>query len=427
MGPYTPADSSTGVQPDWYIGFIIGALRLFPRWDIHLGEYTVLAPFWPGIVLPLLVFLLLACYPLLERLLVGDYRQHHLLQRPRDNAVRTGLGAMALTFYLVLFVAGGDDLHSITLDISVEWFVWGGRVGLFVLPPLAYVVTQRVCRGLQREDRQVLERGIRTGLLRETSEGVFAEVRQPRGGVDHEGRPVPMRYGGARVGRHVMAAERERETERSGRHGSSGSFPPCAVPVRAVHIPMCRNCPGGRNAVRERAAVPAVLTLLVAGCSAGPAQSYAEYLRISGNGSEERVGDLLVRNAAFDHGSPSVGGVAYRKGASVSLRATVVNEGSTADRLVAVRSPVAGSSTVAGERVIPAGQSLTAGYGESEAAVAATGARRVRLRLSDLTVPGGGAGRSGLAVRAVRGPLDGDRDRSRRRAAAVPQTRGRGG
>jgi ubiquinol-cytochrome c reductase cytochrome b subunit len=206
-GPYTPADSSTGSQPDWYIGFIIGALRLFPPVDIELGPYTVVAPFWPGVVVPLVMFGLLFAYPFLEQRLTKDRRLHNLLERPRDNPVRTGVGAMAITFYLVLFVAGGDDIIAIALNIPFEWFVWGGRAAVFVLPPLAYFLTHRICLGLQRTDRALLERGIHTGLLQERDDGVFVELRQPPGGVDHEGHPVPMAYGGARVVREVAVPE----------------------------------------------------------------------------------------------------------------------------------------------------------------------------------------------------------------------------
>ncbi len=206
-GPYTPAASSTGVQPDWYVGFLIGALRLFPPWDIPLGHYRVVAAFWPGIFLPLVMFLVLAVYPFIEQWVSGDRRMHNLLQRPRDNPIRTALGAMAIAFYLVLLGAGGDDVVAIALNVPIEWLVWAGRVGVFLLPAIAYVVTYRICRGLQRADRDVLERGVRTGLLAELPDGVFVELRQPPGGVDHEGRPVPLAYGGARVGRDVAAPE----------------------------------------------------------------------------------------------------------------------------------------------------------------------------------------------------------------------------
>lgn len=211
-GPYNPDDSSAGVQPDWYLGFFIGALRLFPRWDIDIGPYTVPAPFWPGLFVPLVMFLLLAAQPLLDKWLFADRGHHHLLQRPRDNSVRTGLGAMALTFYVILFIAGADDVHSLALKIPYEWIVWGGRIGLLVLPPLSYVIAARVCVALQRSDRDVLARGARTGEVRQTSEDTYAEIRQPAGGVDLAGRPKPMDYGGARVSRDI-AAERDDEDD----------------------------------------------------------------------------------------------------------------------------------------------------------------------------------------------------------------------
>lgn len=219
-GPYTPAGSSTSVQPDWYVGFLIGALRMFPPWDLHLGRYTVPAPFWPGLVIPLLMFLLLFLYPFLEQLFTKDRGLHNLLQRPRDNPVRTALGAMAIIFYLVLFVAGADDVFALAFNVPFEWMRWGERVAVFVLPPIAYLLTQRVCLGLQRADRDVLERGIRTGLLQELPGGVFVELRQPPGGVDHAGRPIPMAYGGARVDRSVaMPEEGGEHAGPSGRRG----------------------------------------------------------------------------------------------------------------------------------------------------------------------------------------------------------------
>jgi ubiquinol-cytochrome c reductase cytochrome b subunit len=186
---------------------MIGALRMFPPWDLHLGRYTVPAPFWPGLVIPLLMFALVFLYPFLEQLFTKDRGLHNLLQRPRDNPVRTALGAMAIIFYLVLFVAGADDVFALAFNVPFEWMRWGERVAVFVLPPIAYLLTQRVCLGLQRADRDVLERGIRTGLLQELPGGVFVELRQPPGGVDHAGRPIPMAYGGARVDRSVAMPE----------------------------------------------------------------------------------------------------------------------------------------------------------------------------------------------------------------------------
>jgi ubiquinol-cytochrome c reductase cytochrome b subunit len=153
------------------------------------------------------MFFLLFAYPFFEQRFTKDRGLHNLLQRPRDNPVRTALGAMAISFYLVLMVAGADDVFAIAFNVPFEWMRWGERVAVLVLPPIAYLVTQRICRGLQRNDREVLERGVQTGVLQEVPGGAFVELRQPPGGVDHEGRPIPLAYGGARVDRSIAVPE----------------------------------------------------------------------------------------------------------------------------------------------------------------------------------------------------------------------------
>src|ERR687898_1954404 len=166
-GPYNPAQVSAASQPDWYVMFLDGSTRLFPAWDINLpGNYQIPALFWPTLVLPGIMFTLLALYPIIERKLTGDTASHHLLQRPRDVPVRTGLGAMALTAYIVLRISGGNDLIADKFDISLNAMTWVGRIGVIILPPIAYAVTYRICLGLQMHDREVLEHGIETGVIR---------------------------------------------------------------------------------------------------------------------------------------------------------------------------------------------------------------------------------------------------------------------
>src|SRR3954449_12105595 len=110
-GPYNPAQVSSASQPDWYIMFLEGSMRLFPAWEINLpGNYQIPAPFWPTVFLPGVLFTLLALYPFIERKLTGDLATHNLLQRPRDAPVRTSLGTMALAFYVVLLVSGANDV-----------------------------------------------------------------------------------------------------------------------------------------------------------------------------------------------------------------------------------------------------------------------------------------------------------------------------
>ena len=202
-GPYNPAQVSSGSQPDWYLMFLDGSTRLMPSWEIRLWGYDVPPLFWPTVVLPGVLFTLAGLYPFLEARLTNDTKKHHLLQRPRDVPVRTSLGAMAITFYTVLFLSGGNDLIAHAFDISLNAMTWGGRIMLLMLPPLAYLLTYRICLGLQRHDREVLEHGIETGIITSLPNGAFVEVHQPLGPVDEHGHgtlsyagtPVPKRMG----------------------------------------------------------------------------------------------------------------------------------------------------------------------------------------------------------------------------------------
>ena len=198
FGPYNPAQVSSGSQPDWYMAMLDGSTRLFPSWEIRLWGHTVPALFWPTVVLPGVLIGLAAAYPFLEAKLTRDRARHNLLQRPRDVPVRTSLGAMALTFCFVLFVSGGNDLIAKAFDISLNAMTWGGRIATLVLPPLAYVVTYRICLGLQRHDREVLEHGVETGIIKRLPTGEFIEVHQPLGPVDEHGHGV-LPYAGSAV------------------------------------------------------------------------------------------------------------------------------------------------------------------------------------------------------------------------------------
>jgi len=114
-GPYNPAQVSAGSQPDWYMGFTEGLLRLFPPWEIYLfGRYTISPVFWAVVVIPGIMIMLLLFYPALERKLTKDECAHNLLQRPRDAPVRTSLGAMGIAFYMVLLISGANDVLAFT-------------------------------------------------------------------------------------------------------------------------------------------------------------------------------------------------------------------------------------------------------------------------------------------------------------------------
>ena len=198
FGPYQPAQVSSGSQPDWYMMFLDGSTRLFPSWEIRAFHHTVPSVFWPTVVLPGILFTLLGLYPFIEAKMTKDRAKHHLLQRPRDVPVRTSLGVMALTFYMVLFLSGGNDIIAENFDISLNAMTWGGRIALLILPPLSYLFSYRICLGLQRHDREVLEHGVETGIIKVLPTGEFIEVHQPLGPLDEHGHPM-LEYAGTPV------------------------------------------------------------------------------------------------------------------------------------------------------------------------------------------------------------------------------------
>ena len=179
-GPYEPSAASAGSQPDWYMGFAEGALRLMPSWEFTaLGHTLSLNVLVPGVLLIPVLYGIAMVYPFLERWVIGDQGEQHVLDRPRDAATRTGLGVMALTFYLVLFIAGADDIIADRLHLSFEDLVLTFRVLLLVAPPAAFEVTKRVCLGLQRRDRELVLHGRETGRLVRQGHGRFFEAHEP--------------------------------------------------------------------------------------------------------------------------------------------------------------------------------------------------------------------------------------------------------
>ncbi|MGC4889400.1 cytochrome b N-terminal domain-containing protein [Micromonospora sp. DT227] len=200
FGPYEAWVVSAASQPDWYVMFLDGSTRLMPGWEIHIpiGNGYVIPPlFWPTVVLPGILVGLSTMYPFLEARRLKDYKHHNLLQRPRDVPARTAVGAMAVAFYVVLTLSGGNDVIADKFHISLNAMTWAGRVGLLVIPPLAYYVTYRICLGLQQHDREVLAHGVETGIIKRLPDGRFVEVHQPLTSADgHDGHAPALDYVG---------------------------------------------------------------------------------------------------------------------------------------------------------------------------------------------------------------------------------------
>ena len=204
-GPYSPTAISAGSQPDWYLAFGDGALRLMPGWDVTVAGHTLAL----GVIVPLLVITAfmtaLALYPFIERRLTGDHAVHHVLDRPRDAANRTAVGVAGIVFYGVLWAAGGNDVITDRFHLSLFATTWFFRVALLAGPVVAFAVTRRICLGLRRRDMLLLTHGVETGVI----------VRSPSGGYVERTRPVPEETR-VRLGALEADAPRERSEEAHG-------------------------------------------------------------------------------------------------------------------------------------------------------------------------------------------------------------------
>jgi ubiquinol-cytochrome c reductase cytochrome b subunit len=178
-GPYDPSPVSAGTQPDWYIGFADGALRLVPPgwefvWLNHTWSFNIIS-----VILVLPVFLLLvAIYPFVEAWVTGDKREHHMADRPRNAPTRTAIGAAGVTFYAVLWAAASSDLMATHFKVSLEGVIHVLQALFFLGPIIAYFVTKRICLALQKKDREIALHGYESGRIVRLPGGEYIEVHE---------------------------------------------------------------------------------------------------------------------------------------------------------------------------------------------------------------------------------------------------------
>jgi ubiquinol-cytochrome c reductase cytochrome b subunit len=179
-GPYTPLAISSGTQPDFYLGLLDGALRIMPPWEINFLGHTLSLSVLVPALLPLgLIFGGAALWPFFEQWATGDKSFHNVNDRPRDAPVRTATGMAAVTFYAVLWGESANDIIADRFTVPLYTLTWIARVMFFVGPALAFVVTRRICIGLQRKDRDLLEHGVETGIIYQLPNGEFIEEERP--------------------------------------------------------------------------------------------------------------------------------------------------------------------------------------------------------------------------------------------------------
>ena len=179
-GPYNPAQVTAGSQPDWYMGFVEGAIRIMPNWESHIGNTT-----WswnvaiPGLGLMGLMAVSMIVYPFVEQWVTGDKAEHHILDRPRNVPTRTAFGVAAMTCYGLFWIGGGNDLIATQFHVSLNSVTYFLRVMVFAGPVIAFIITKRICIGLQRSDEERLLHGSESAIIVRDPSGGYSEAHEP--------------------------------------------------------------------------------------------------------------------------------------------------------------------------------------------------------------------------------------------------------
>jgi len=198
-GPATPTQSSAGSVPDWYMGFLDGALRIMPGWELTIGDHTLsLAVLIPTLVVPGVFFTALAVYPMAERFVLArrgrrdalgrpktpsrmarETVERDLLDRPRETPVKTAVAVAGVTFYGLLWAAAANDQISSQFHLALEAVTIFFRFAVVIGPVVAFAVTRSICLGLLRTDHEVAEHGVETGIITRSPDGGFHEQLAP--------------------------------------------------------------------------------------------------------------------------------------------------------------------------------------------------------------------------------------------------------
>jgi ubiquinol-cytochrome c reductase cytochrome b subunit len=180
-GPYEAARSSAGTQPDWYVGWLDGALRLWPHWEFRSLGHELANPFFPGLLLPGIVFTVIYAWPWIDKRIYSDYGPHNLLDRPRDKPLRTAIGVAALIFFTDLTLASATDVIGTGLHISFELLIEILQYGSFIGPIVGLFVAYEVCLLLQRTAAHPIQRPV-GGIMIRDARGAYHTI-----GAPHEG------------------------------------------------------------------------------------------------------------------------------------------------------------------------------------------------------------------------------------------------
>jgi ubiquinol-cytochrome c reductase cytochrome b subunit len=193
FGPYEADKISYAVQPDWYMGWLDGALRIMPSWEWTGWGHTIpLEVFLPAVIFPGIIFNICFVWPALERKLTKDNEMHNLLERPRDRPKRTAAGAAMLALLFMCFAASSTDVLANFFHVSLNEVLWFFRIAVILVPIIVALVTWQICREMQGVHG--IGKRKRALIVSRSATGEYlAEPSEPRpGDEEHELDPEPV-------------------------------------------------------------------------------------------------------------------------------------------------------------------------------------------------------------------------------------------
>ncbi len=157
LGPYIPGEVGNNAQPDWFLFWLEGALRIFPPLEFTVPPGIVISgPFVAGVVLPGLIFTFLAFYPFLEKRVYRLEGEWHVLQNPLEIPLRAGVMLGVFSGLLILSAAATNDILSRMFGIPIEAITWISRIAVIVVPVvLGLGIARYSRRRLARRGRAV--------------------------------------------------------------------------------------------------------------------------------------------------------------------------------------------------------------------------------------------------------------------------------
>lgn len=183
-GQYVPFRVSYAVQPDWYMGWLDGALRLMPSWEVQAFGHMIPNVFFPSVLLPGITFTLLGAWPFIEKKITKDNSEHNLLDNPRDVPWRTSVGVGLITFYVVLFFASSTDVLANSFSLSLNFVLWAFRVLLFVVPPIAAYIAYKLAK--EASEVPGVGKRKRALIISRSEEGAFSTSESAPRSITHQ-------------------------------------------------------------------------------------------------------------------------------------------------------------------------------------------------------------------------------------------------